>query len=377
MKPTRSKRGSRIFQTLLLAFSLNLTTGHTTAEDLQPDTHSPFRFEVIWNNDGSVARPTINTDRHYTNGLVLNLTHQPAWAQTLAESLSSLEPHAFAGNPPRSAVGYLLGHRIYTPVDIEIAAPLFNERPYAGYLYGGLYLQYDNLSPGLNPQPANDVATFTHLELNLGLIGPSSGAESLQTGVHDFIGAPDPLGWDNQLEDEAAVQAYARRKWRFDLLDPPPAEALQSQRRWNAQLIPEFGLALGTVDIYAELALTARYGLHLPDDFGPPTLFNPRSATAVDQPRTPGWSFYVFARGTGRAVVHDVFIEGNVYQDSPFGVEEEPLIAFLEGGIVATYHRDNCALEFGYSLTTITDQFETQSTTDGFGQLFLALNWQY
>ncbi|MEM1213671.1 MAG: lipid A deacylase LpxR family protein [Planctomycetota bacterium] len=356
----------------LLALFVTPAPAETVIDDTPAPT--PFRFEAIWNNDGTVLRAFDNTDRHYTNGVVFALTHQPGWAQNIADILSSLEPHVHGDAAPRSAVGYLLGHRIYTPFTIETATPLFDERPYAGYLYGGLYLQYDNLAQGA---PSNGVATFTHLEVNLGIIGNSSLAETIQTGVHDFFGAPDPLGWDNQIEDEAAVQAYARRKWRFDLLDPPPAESPETQRRWNAQLIPEVGVALGTVDIYAELAVTARFGLHLPDDFGPPTLFNPRSATALDQPRTPGWSFYVFARGTGRAVVHDVFIEGNIYQDSPFGVEEEPVIAFAEGGVVATYQRDTCTFEAGYSVTTITDQFENQSTQDGFGQLFLSLIWLY
>ncbi|MEM6393840.1 MAG: lipid A deacylase LpxR family protein [Planctomycetota bacterium] len=341
------------------------------SDDTPPNPNAAYRLEAIWNNDGSILRPSRDSDRHYTNGLALFFTYQPDWAQAAADTLAALEPAVFAEATPRSAAGFLLGHRIYTPVTIETRAPLFDERPYAGYLYGGAFLQYDNLTP---TGPANGVATLTHLEVNLGLIGNSALAEPIQVGIHDQFDSPDPLGWSNQLEDEPTFQFYARRKWRLDLIDHEPNA---NPHAWNAQLIPEFGLALGTVDLYADLALTARYGLHLPDDFGPPTLFNPRSATALDQPQTNGWSVYAFARATGRIVVHNIFIEGNVFDDSPFGTEEEPLFAFFEGGLVASYQHNNCTFEAGYSQTILTDQFENQSTTDGFGQLFIALTWLY
>jgi len=87
-----------------------------------------------------------NTDKYYTNAV------QATWlSKDLAQYKNDVRlPHwalpvihriPFA-NEPGSVhnVGLILGQHIYTPSDIGTGLLLKNDRPYAGFLYGGLAL---------------------------------------------------------------------------------------------------------------------------------------------------------------------------------------------------------------------------------------------
>lgn len=311
----------------------------------------PWAFTVYWENDGGILKRNNIEDRHYTNGVGVSFAHQPQWAERVNDWLPAGDEF------DRTAGGYLFGQLMFTPDNISTSALVADDRPYAGYLFGAAYFQR-----------ANDT-TFDHIQLEVGIVGPSSKAEEVQDTVHAWTKGIEPNGWDNQIEDEPTIQTYYRRKWRFDLYDDrgerPDGYALP-----ELQAIPQAGVALGTVHRYVEAGATLRLGVNLPDDFGPGRLADVAAFTAPR--RDAGWYAYGFARVLGRAVEHNLFLEGNTWKDS-HGVEEEPLIAEGSLGIALGYRGDRWTGELVYSQTAATEEFEGQDGGDQYGSLLLSI----
>lgn len=311
----------------------------------------PVTFSVYWENDGSFVKPNHDTDRHYTNGAALSLAFQPAWADDLAAAM----PFADAFGPADTGAGLTTGQLIFTPDNLRANGPIPDDRPYAGYLYFGGYWQRSNAT------------TLDHVQVDLGLVGPSTLAEDIQKWVHTWAdGAVEPNGWDHQLEDEFTYQLYLRRKWRIDLDETP---ARFEPHTFGVQLLPGVGVALGNVYRHVEAGATLRAGYNLPDDFGPSRLADLGDATGQVH---PGWGAYGFLRATGRAVEHNLFLEGNT-GETRHRVDPEPLVGELQVGVALQYRRDLWSFEIVYSQTFLTEEFEHQDGTDAYGGLTLSL----
>lgn len=343
-----ARRLALIALILLVAPPAFADNGETTP----PDDY--LSLTLYWENDSTHAKPNNPTDEHYTFGGGFSVAHQPDWAWDVAEWM----PFADAfGRPDQVAVGYIAAIQIFTPEDIHLEDPPTNDRPYAGYLFGGAFFQR---AKQLSPR----IATLDHFQLDIGVIGPSSLAEDAQTWVHEQSGATEPEGWQTQHPDEFAIQAFIRKKWRIDLDEPG---------EFDVQLIPQVGGALGLVYRHLEASATLRTGWNVPTDFGPGRLEDVAAATGG--PRQ-GFGFYVFGRAGGKFVDHNVFIEGSNYHDSR-GVDEEPLVGEFEGGLRFTWRGDRWGLEAGYSQTHMTEAFETQDGGDSYGAYTLTAFWHF
>jgi lipid A 3-O-deacylase len=82
----------------------------------------------------------------------------------------------------RLRVGNKLGQDIFTPDDITLQEQIPGQRPYAGWLYGGVGLVSDTGDRADN------------LALQVGIVGPASLAQDVQTTWHKWIGSPNPEG---------------------------------------------------------------------------------------------------------------------------------------------------------------------------------------
>lgn len=120
------------------------------------------------------------TDRDglYTNGMKFS-------AQSVRRQASGVH-----------VAGWHIGHDTYTPTDIKILpdqiAP--NERPYAAWLYGGVYSQHHRAD-----------GTYSKLGVDVGCLGPCAGGRSIQTAMHRLLGDPVPEGWARQIRNEVGV----------------------------------------------------------------------------------------------------------------------------------------------------------------------------
>jgi len=285
-------------------------------------------------NDSSYYVPGSTADRYYTHGSKLTLTHQPAWGNAIADKLATFLPIG-KNEAVHTAVGYVLGQNIYSPDNISNTALNVNDRPYAGWFYGGIYLQ----------RSVND-REFDHLELNLGVVGPSSLASKTQNLVHELFGSPKPNGWDDQLSDELGVNFNYQRKWKFTLLG-------DNQGELTMQAIPQAGFSVGNVKRHLRSDVTVRAGWNLPPDFGPGRLDDVISATTPRQSKN--LSAYGYIRIGGRYVEHDLFISGNNNHQS-HGVAEEQWVGEVQYGIALAWKR----MMIHWANRHVTKEFQQQ-----------------
>ena len=318
------------------------------------EAREPLTVRLFWENDAPQYRFGNETDRYYSNGTAVAVAWHPDWADDLAEYL----PFAGAfGEPDRTGFGVTTGQLIFSPDDITRAELIPDDRPFAGYLYGGAYLQ----------RMRNGV--MDHFQLDLGLIGDSSFAQDTQELVHEILNDPDPNGWDNQLADEVTVQFTYRRKWRFDLFRVEPFDT-----PIDVQVIPEVAGFLGTVRRHVEGGGTLRFGYQLPDDFG--------AARLADVNTTPGtlnagFGAYGFVRGAARLVEHKVFLEGNNFRKSSHSVPIRTLVGEVQLGVVASYTADPLQFELGWSQTFRSEAFEGQEGGHSFGAWSLTFHYWF
>ena len=214
------------------------------------------------------------------------------------------------------------------------------ERRYAGWLYTGLFAQ----------RATADV--LDHLEVNLGVIGPSSHAEESQKNIHSWLNGAKPIGWENQMKDEFAADFVFMRQQRMTDGFWAPTE--------NSDLFAEYGFTAGSVHRHVQAGLAIRYGLGLDKTFLPGRLELPSGISALrEQPKTTA---YLFARGAVKAVEHNRFLTG---------LDEKPIVGELQVG--AVYRHNN--LEMGYSQTFYTEEYNKQQGVDSIGALTVSLTF--
>ena len=330
-----------------------------------PQQARPGTVKVYWENDGAFHDPFDSYDRHYTNGFAIVLEHQPPWAEGLADIMPFSDRFERRHGKAKTGAGYQLTQLIFTPNNLSATAPITTDQSYGGILYGGVFWQRQG-----QYERRDDLAVLDHFEFNLGIVGEDSLAEDIQDWVHDNFEGVDPLGWDNQLANEVTAQLHVRRKWRKDL--NPIESALLGDL--EMQVIPQAGFALGTVYRYGEAAVTFRIGQGLPDDFGPGRINDLQSVTG-DPSSENGWSWYVFGRLGGRAVQHDLFLDGSDFETSIVSVDSEPLVGEVQAGLAITYRSDSRnRFDLSWGITYSTDTFDAPGATgtDSYGTFVLS-----
>lgn len=272
--------------------------GSSAAAQSEPPADTPAsqagRISVIEEND-AFAIPS--TDRWYTQGLQVDYLSGPIGPDRAASlpSLLSVDPQG----ADLRRFELFLGQQMFTPVDLSRFPPDPADRPYAGWLYGGLGLFQET-----------DHRQLAHLELQLGVIGPAALAAQAQDAFHGLSGQVNPRAWADQLKNEPGIVVSYERKWRIAL---PTASSI------GFDAIPELGASLGNVYTYAEASALMRWGHNLKADYGAPRMRPALSGTTWFDPAqldgSLGW--YFFAGAQGRAVGRDLFLDGNTWRASP------------------------------------------------------------
>jgi hypothetical protein len=294
------------------------------------------------------------TDRHFTHGTKIEYLSKPIqWISDAADKLPwfrSERAQGDSGGPVKARASLSVGQSIYTPEDTFTPELIPDDRPYAGWLYLGFGLV------------ANQGGRrYDQIQLEIGMVGPSSFAEHVQTFWHSMLGIHVPEGWDNQLENEPGLVLYYEQAWRLD------HKNVFTDLEFD--VIPHFGGSLGNVFTYAAAGLVVRLGPTLDEDFGPPRIRPSLPGGSSFHPRK-GFSWYLFAGLQGRAVLQNIFLDGNTFSDS-HSVEKKVLVGDLQAGINVQYNR------FRASYTQIfrTKEFDAQDKGDIFGSLSLSYHF--
>lgn len=314
----------------------------------------PIRFTFFIENDGAI-KPNDWSDRYYTSGVKVDLAFQPEWVRPFADVL----PFGADFDPDRTAFGVSATQLIFTPWHNGRPLPPPDDHPYAGYLYGSVYFQRAELPSTERP---DHLSTFDHLQFDIGMVGPSSLAQESQDEVHRIIGRRLLNGWNHQLKDEPSFNVTFRRKLRLEYALDESTTVLQ--------FIPELGFDVGTVWRQAVVGATVRIGQNLPDDYGAPRLL--LSGAAIASPQE-GFGWEVYFRCEGRAVQHDIFLDGNTWRDSA-SVDKKLLVGELTAGFALHLGEH---IDVGYSQTIQSEQFYGQDGAHSWGSLFIRAFWTF
>src|SRR5262249_29533405 len=259
-------------------------------------------WTAIWEND-SFACPT-GTDEYYTNGIRLAVARDPEanwqWAETLGQSIGKVT-HVTV---PDVSTSLVIGQNLYTPEVITTFDVNPLDRPYAAWLYGGVRTDVQG----------RDSGTTQALEFDLGLIGPPALGKQTQNGVHVLRHSRLPKGWDHQIPTEIAFNALydVRSRFRFAKF---------------GDVVAGGGLSLGMVQIYPTVGATLRLGHHISGM--PIAIIAPSAKTA---PAATRFEIYAFAGADGRAMLYNVFLDGNLIGGGP-SVDSKPWVADFRVGM--------------------------------------------
>ena len=308
------------------------------AREDQTNNHGSFSFYL--GNDVFAG-----TDRCFTGGFKLSWVSKNLKNYRESPWLKWLP---FVKKPGfQRAISISLGQNILTPDNIKRSDLIEDDRPYAGFLYLGI---------GIHSRSKTRLDT---LELDLGIVGSYSYAEQVQKFIHEISNSTEPKGWHHQLKDEFALQAIYERKWKLF--------QTESSNGLEFDMIPHLGGGLGNVYIYANTGAQVRFGWNLPDDFGT-CLIRPGGNCNVGFWSQGPFGIYAFAAVDGKAVLRDIFLDGNTIRDS-HSVDKNALIADILVGIGLRAGRFN----LNYSYVFWTKRFDTESK----GQIFGAIKISY
>ncbi|WP_249975999.1 lipid A deacylase LpxR family protein [Vreelandella olivaria] len=289
-------------------------------------------------NDGLASRD----DGHFTSGFELNWAFEPrdeSWMQRFAIAL----PDGLINQA--DSVAFRVVHQIYTPDNIERRRLIEEDRPYAGLVYGGMSLYED--------VPVGPWTQATDLHVDIGLVGPSSLADSIQREVHRVTESDRPRGWGNQLGDEPLVNLTLRRQWWHDL----PLAGKQFSHG------PSLGAALGNLYTYASAGYSVRWG---DDADGIPTL-TPNPGSRHLMTGTRGWQWYVFANVDGYFMAQNLTLDGNTFSNS-HSVDRKEWVGDMSAGLAIAWDK----WQVTYAAVQRTREFDGQDEQDKFGAITLS-----
>ncbi|MBK6962231.1 MAG: lipid A deacylase LpxR family protein [Gammaproteobacteria bacterium] len=323
-----------------------------TAADSTPWTLNAYFENDLFNE----------TDQNYTNGVRLSWISPdtasfqndpafPAWLRAANRQLRLLH-----SNDPATEHNLVvsLGQLMFTPENTAATTLVPDQRPYAGYLYGGI--AYHTRS-----DQRLDV-----MELNLGIVGPSARAHESQDFIHDLRGFQKYNGWDNQLRDEPTVQLLYEQKHRL----------LHATWRggFGHDFIGHRGVSLGNVATHLNFGGEYRIGWELPDDFGTSAVRagGDNSAPGRDGPRrrqSSSWVYglHAFVALDARLVARDIFLDGNTIKDS-HSVDRKAGVADLAAGISFLTGR----WKISYARVLRTREFDGQPHPHRYGSISLS-----
>lgn len=285
-------------------------------------------------------------DRYYTSGLRLGWQTPATESAALNGVGRALAPWLL---PADAEIGWgvSVSQSILTSRKRLVPNPPRDDHPFAGHLAGAFTLS------------AASADSLGMIELSLGVIGPSSGAEETQDLAHRLLDRRRLRGWGRQLDDRPAGLLVLERHWHRALATGPLG--------LEFGVVPAVGVHLGNVQTSAAGGALLRIGHGLAMDFGPPRVRPALSGLGIFRP-PEGFAWYLFAGLEGRAIAYQETLEGN--RNGYWQIEREPLVAEVPIGLVLAYGRSRLA----FTMVSQTRTFDEQPDAwHHFGSLTLSL----
>jgi lipid A 3-O-deacylase len=267
---------------------------------------------------------TKGTDRYYTQGLRFHFQNDSNFYWALTQEIN-------------------------TPADTQTPVPDDKDQPYSGVLY--LTYGYGKV---LERGGRRD-CLFT-VEGQVGITGPASGAETIQSKFHQLIGQETPAGWGTQIPNEPVFNLNAEFKRKISWDD---------SGRNLRDVIAHGQIQLGTIRTELALGAQARWGVNLQDTWGEGTIrqssaFSPNYRS--DGQYSRAFSSYFFADAQLEFVFKNYATDGTTFRESAH-VVRTPVVGQLLLGATASIYRTSIT----YYLAVRSKDFETQKQAHYFG----------
>ena len=321
-------------------------TQKATAADY--DSANKGRYISLISENDNYVPP--RDDRHYTSGQKLaygfSRDMQPGWLNWLGKfSMLDANNHEY---------DIAIGQSIYTPRVFIIPQLIINDRPYAGWLYGEVSVT--NRSGSAEDQ-------FT---ASLGVVGPAAFGEQSQKFFHSISGDPEPAGWDNQLDNEPAFLLHYRRSW---------FQKVYQSGNVMLDYVPRLGASLGNVASELGIGSSLRVGSFLPARDTPQRIQPGLNASSPRfEARKDRIDWMLSGSFHGRAVLRNIFLDGNTFQDS-HDVHRRVLTWGASLGLMLTFGQFSRPLALSFTHVWRGKEFDAQREIDKFGSIQLSVQF--
>ncbi|NRA30272.1 MAG: lipid A deacylase LpxR family protein [Parvularculaceae bacterium] len=246
--------------------------------------------------------------------------------------------------------GFAFAQTIYTPDNIFTPDNQPDDHPYVGYLYG----EYSAMAE------KDDIVDIVTVEL--GVVGPWALGQELQSWYHEATDRDAPEGWDNQHPNEVVFGVSYDRKAK-------PVFG-QDAGFLTFEVTPSYGFSVGTMAINARAGAIARLGNRKGSDFGPARIRPSLTGSghfSMDQPA----AWYIFLGLQTRGVVHDLSLDGSLFQDDAPSVDKRIWVRDLQYGYAVQLGR----LQVAWTSVRRTERFVGQEGPDRFGAISVSLKF--
>ncbi len=346
-----TKRSFRTLTRLFLFSVVSLWAWSATPDPAHADDKE--RFSLLEENDSLY----FHSDKHYTQGLRLayltpDVAPQSGWNGPF--NVIGAVPFVFGDAAQRSRrYAFFAGQSLFTPENLSLKPPDPTDRPYAGWLYGGVSLLQES-----------NQHTLENVELDLGVVGPGAFGRQVQNDFHQLINAGKAQGWSSQIQNEPGGMLSYERLWRLPVI---------GDGKNGVDFIPQAGATVGNVLTYGDIGATLRIGKNLQVDYGQVRIRPALSGTDYfngDQ-LDGDLGFYFFVGVQGRAVGINIFLDGNSFRPSAH-IAKKNLVADVQGGFSLFW---STAFRLDFSVVQRSQEFVGQKTPDVIGTAALAFSW--
>ena len=277
-------------------------------------------FGITWEND-----VFLHKDDNYTQGLELYCV------DTVTNEIGLLERNVWG-----------LRNRMYTPDDISDPNDQPWDRPWAGVTT--VYHEWTD----------KEDSRYVMTGWELGVLGPESGVEWMQTTIHGWTGSRKPMGWSNQVPNEISAQFYQTYY--------EPLANWGTPGEWTADVEMPYGYCAGTTFDNVSGGLSVRLGWNIP----------PAHYCGQIEPKLtiPKPFAYLMADGTARYVLHNATLGHSFFRshdDSQWDRELIPVVGEWDYGFCFGYKY----FAVTYLIGQRTDEFENQPEPFEWGMIRL------
>jgi len=247
-------------------------------------------------------------DKYYTNGLTMYFR---------------FVPKDYSAKLFNKIIEIRIGQKIYNPFQAYVPWQERVDSPFAGYLY---------METGISRFYKNESMFKT--DLQIGILGPSSGAEEVQSFYHRVFNLYGVEGWEYQIHDALGINLNL--------------SYLKSVRYFfNRQMDLSFysSLKAGTVNTELTAGFLTRASI-----YSLQPIYN-SNCTGSSIGKDPEFSYekelFLYFRPRLSYVFYDAAVQGGLFSDSsPVTYDVRPLRLNLELGISGSYKNLNA----GYSV---------------------------